>query len=141
MQFFSHAMGLCCFDQSQIYAPGPAAFFVLPIAMAYFAFGVEKGNFPACQTLGHNSHKSRARNIHLHTPSILQSASWSPFSSFCEISCYSCHKARLIVVVEAKLCCVSSPRGGFRRTPKLSQRQPLKPTYFSTTRLSNQKRL
>ena len=54
---------------------------------------------------------------------------------------YSCHKARLIVVVEAKLCCLSSPRGGFRRTPKVSQRQPLKPTYFSTTRLSNQKTL
>ena len=67
---------------------------------------------------------TKAMRIFFHTPSIGQlhpGHSWelSFFSSICEISFYSCHKARLIVVVEAKLCCVSSPRGGFRRTPKV----------------------
>ena len=55
----------------------------------------------------------------------------------------SCRKARLNVVVEAKNCCVSSPRVPASSHPKSvqpthNQRQPLKPTYFSTTRLSNQ---
>ena len=55
----------------------------------------------------------------------------------------SCRKARLNVVVEAKKCCVSSPRVPASSHPKSvqpthNQRQPLKPTYFSTTRLSNQ---
>ena len=133
----SHTMNLWCLIKAKFMHSDKYSPWIKIVWSVFCILGEKRGNFLARQTFGHNFWERPG--IILSTE---QSASWSPFSPFCKISFYSCHKARLIVMVEAKLCCVSSPRrGGFRRTPKLSQRQPLKPTYFSTTRLSKQKRL
>lgn len=110
----------------------------------FFAFWVRKGEIFVNAILLHGHYLESGIFLSTHIAlinCITQLRTLRILFFLWDLIFYSCHKARLIVVVEAKLCCLSSPRGGFRRTPKVSQRQPLKPTYFSTTRLSNQKTL